>query len=119
MTRMDRRVTAAREFLAATVETSPDTPPADLLSCAAECRRHLVAILATPAAGALSRAQRALVLAALEEAAEARTERARGEAGCPACAESIAMDGLCAGHREHLTRADEYREAAEQIGGQR
>jgi hypothetical protein len=48
-----------------------------------------------------------VVMAALDEAAEARMERI--DAGsCPECVES--SDGLCETHGEDRARADEYRQ---------
>lgn len=52
----------------------------------------------------------ALVIAALDEAADTRDERARGS-GCPACAVQDYMQRgtQCDEHREHADRAAEYR----------
>lgn len=53
----------------------------------------------------------ALITAALEDAAEARTERAAAE--CVDCATS--GDGRCDTHRDDLARAGQYRALAERL----
>lgn len=53
----------------------------------------------------------ALILAALDEAAEDRTERAGRF--CSDCTET--GDGPCADQREHLDRASEYRELRDRL----
>lgn len=58
----------------------------------------------------------ALILAALDEAADDRDERARGS-GCPACAVRHYMQRgtQCDEHREHAERASEYRALRDQL----
>ncbi|HUY51679.1 MAG TPA: hypothetical protein VMV92_39245 [Streptosporangiaceae bacterium] len=41
-----QKIERARAYLAATVTLTPDTPPAELLAAAAQCRAHLAGILA-------------------------------------------------------------------------
>ena len=74
----------------------------------------LESVLALPVAG-LSPAQQSTVLAALDDAATFRTERAA--AYCYACSGHPA--GACDEHVDDLDQAGAYRQVAREIGGQR
>jgi hypothetical protein len=56
---------------------------------------------------------RRLILAALDEAAQRRTDRAASD--CADC--SAAPDEMCAAHAEDLDQADAYRSLADRLGG--
>jgi hypothetical protein len=74
----------------------------------------VIADLITRAAtGPLSTAQRSTVIAALDDAAVFRTERAA--AYCLECAES--PTDLCEAHADDLDQADAYRHVARELGG--
>ena len=112
----DRRVTLAREYLASVRQHKVTTlPPSVLVRECAELRRQLGQVLDAIGDGpVLYPAQLSTVLAALDDAATLRTERAA--AYCYDCSSHPA--GACDVHVDDLDQADAYRQVAREIGGQ-
>jgi hypothetical protein len=67
-----------------------------------------------PGRPALTSGDLATVIAALEEAAEDRTERASGYRSCAECAWTVVR---CEDHAGHAARAAEYGSLAERLAG--
>jgi hypothetical protein len=111
----DPRVTAAREYLTGVRQYKVSMlPPSVLVRECSELRRQLGQALDVIGQGmVLTTAQRTTVIAALDDAAVFRTERAA--AYCLECAES--PTNLCEAHADDLDQADAYRHIARELGG--
>lgn len=111
----DPRVATAREYLAGVRQHKVGIlPPSVLVRECAELRRQLGQVLdAIGHAPALPPTQLSTVLAALDDAATFRTERASFY--CSACNEHPAH--LCEEHGTDLDEAEAYRQAITELGG--
>ena len=112
MSATEGRVTLAREYLASVRQHKVTTlPPSVLVRECAELRRQLGQVLDAEDGLVLTADQRDLIRAALDEAAEARTERVT--AWCNGCA--TAPDDCCPEHAVDLDQADEYRQLRQEL----
>jgi hypothetical protein len=108
----EARRTAAAAVLADYQRAAADADVAERAMWGARLADMLGYVLAAPP---LPPAQLATVLAALDDAAAFRTERAK--AYCVRCAEHPA--GACDEHLDDLDAAERYRQMAQEIEGQR